>query len=290
MAERRAMEKLLETLFEHIGYAAPFMYAAAAFYFFRWLDENASDEAKTALARTMRFKDYKNEQIASVLVEVFDRIYSYPLWRWGALSRSLLFTTAVSTIYVFESDRNEWEQISLPWAVIGFFFNALTDYLSLFVIRPMLIRSGAKPVIGLMLGALSGGAIVVVANLLRAEAILIVYFAIFSSSLYSFLQAIWMDLWASSSISLSRFGITWYFVWPAVAVFVWLPLFALGIVTARLMTPLSWVVGQTQWFLKEGNEHPLKAIAYVAAVIVFLGTVAARAVFSAQQVAPGNPL
>jgi len=71
------------------------------------------------------------------------------------------------------------------------------------------------------------------------------------------------------------------YAWPALAVFVWLPLFALGILIVRLLTPLSWIVGRAQWFLKEGKEHPLKAIGYVAAVVVFLGTVAARAVFSA---------
>ena len=70
-------------------------------------------------------------------------------------------------------------------------------------------------------------------------------------------------------------------VWPALAVFAWLPLFALGIVIVRLLTPMTWVVGRTQWFLKEGKEHPLKAIGYVAAVVVFLGTVAGRAVFRA---------
>ena len=69
---------------------------------FHWLDENASDEAKAALARTMTFKDYKNEQVASALVEVFDRIYTYPLLRWRAFFRSLLFTTVVSLIYVVE--------------------------------------------------------------------------------------------------------------------------------------------------------------------------------------------
>jgi hypothetical protein len=50
---------------------------------------------------------------------------------------------------------------------------------------------------------------------------------------------------------------------------------------ARVLTPLSWIVGRTQWFLKEGKEHPLKAIGYVAGVVVFLGTVAARAVIGA---------
>ncbi|MEH2548161.1 hypothetical protein V1283_004806 [Bradyrhizobium sp. AZCC 2262] len=68
---------------------------------------------------------------------------------------------------------------------------------------------------------------------------------------------------------------------PALAVFTWLPLFALGIMTARLLTPLSWIVGRTQWFLKEGKEHPLKAIGYVAAVAAFICTGTARTVFGA---------
>ena len=71
-----------------------------------------------------------------------------------------------------------------------------------------------------------------------------------------------------------------FFIAPALIVFAWLPLFALGIVIARLLTPLSWIVGRTQWALKEGNGHPIKAIGYVAAVVVLLGTVAVRAVFS----------
>ncbi len=70
-------------------------------------------------------------------------------------------------------------------------------------------------------------------------------------------------------------------MWPAFVVFAWLPFFALGIVIARLLTPLAWIVGRAQWALKEGKEHPLKAIGYVAAVVVFLGTVAGRAVFNA---------
>jgi hypothetical protein len=51
------------------------------------------------------------------------------------------------------------------------------------------------------------------------------------------------------------------------------PLFALGIVIVRLLTPLSSMVGTVQWFLNNGKEHPLKAIGYVAALAVFLGTV-----------------
>ena len=268
----RFFNSLLEKVSEHFGYAVPLMYAAAAYGLFHWLDENASDEAKAALARTMRLKDYKNEQVASALVEVFDRIYTYPLLRWRAFFRSCLFTTVVSAIYLFEI--YGWP----TFAGITFFlllvlvmphyllFNVLSDYLSLFVIRRLLIGSGTKPVKGLVLGAVSGTAIVLGANMLRTV----------------------VDIIVSPSAPLSMaylmglFPYELFYAWPAFAVFAWLPLFALGILMARLLTPLSWMVGRTQWFLKEGKEHPLKAIGYVAAVVVFLGTVAGRAVFSAR--------
>jgi hypothetical protein len=261
----------MEKLLEHLGFATPFIYAAAAYGLFRWLDDNASDEAKAALARTMRLKDYKNEQVASALVEVFDRIYTYPLLRWRAFGRSFLFTTVVSAVYGFEMGiRPVWEGanfIIFPMIVL---FNALTDYLSLFVIRRVLIRSGTKPVIGLALGIVSGAAIVLGVNELR-------------NAVFLTIVGGWEEV-GELVTHLAMWGMvyrTLFFSWPAFFVFAWLPLFAVGILTARFLTPLSWIVGRTQWFLKEGKEHPLKAIGYAAAVVVFLGTVVGRPVFSA---------
>jgi hypothetical protein len=277
-AEHRAMEELLKKLAEHFGYAAPFGYAVLAYGFFVWLDKELSDEAKAALARTMSFKDYKNEQIASALVEVFDRIYTYPLLRWRAFFRSLLFTTVVSAIFVFELYRygligpRSWERPLHLYPDLALPFNVSSDYLSLFVIRPLLIRSGTKPVLGLTLGTVSGAAIVLAVDTLRR--IVLLYLTLFHTLPLPFAQLLRI-------MAVPRNFFDMIFTLPAMAVFVWLPLFALGIVIARLLTPLSWIVGRAQWFLKEGNEHPLKAIGYVAAVVVFLGAVAGRAVFSA---------
>jgi hypothetical protein len=271
------MEEILKKLAEHFGFAAPFGYAALAYGFFFWLDKEASDEAKAALARTMRFRDYKKEQVASALVEVFDRIYTYPLLRWRAFGRSLLFTTVVSAIWVIELLRDALRDTSgnvSVWLVLPLFslyalpfslLSALSDYLALFAIRPLLIRSGTKPVIGLGLGAVSGAAIILAVNVLRENVVRVVWHCDGCRSLL-----LWDYLVPNVKM-----------VWPAMVVLAWLPLFALGILTARLLTPLSWVVGKTQWFLKEGKEHPLKAIGYVAAVVVFIGTVALRKVFSA---------
>jgi hypothetical protein len=290
----------MEELAKQLGYnTAPFMYAAAAYGLFHWLDENASDEAKAALARTMSFKDYKKEQIASALVEVFDLIYTYPLLRSRAFFRSLLFTTAVSVVYVVEfvpfkgraidlflppfgQTKSEFDlgAFAISFVFWGWPLNVASDYLSLFVIRPLLIRSGTKPVIGLALGTVSGVAIVLAANVLRSVAMAVHHD--WQDAIHNWQALILLNALPFAPPWDPGFFAMWaLWSFPAIAVFVWLPLFAFGIVIARLLTPLSWIVGRTQWFLKEGKEHPLKAIGYVAAVVVFLGTVAGRIVFSA---------
>jgi hypothetical protein len=154
--------------------------------------------------------------------------------------------------------------------ILTLLFNVPSDYLCLFVIRPFLIRSGMKPVIGLVLGAVSGAAIVFAFNSLRLLCV-----DLFVPRVPGSEPLPWHHFLMPTEFTDLVFAL------PALAVFIWLPLFALGIVTARVLTPLSWIVGKTQWFLKEGKEHPLKAIGYAAAVVVFLGTVAGRAVFSA---------
>ena len=267
----------MEELLGLLGFTTPLIYAGAAYGLFHWLDENASDEAKAELARTMSLKDYRDEQIASALVEVFDRIYTYPLLRWRALLRSLLFTTVVSVVWVYEVTfaRHLLVDPKPSLFLIGLLGNFLTDYVCLLVIRPVLVRSGTKPVAGLTLGALVGATIVLSANALR---VLVLFFFDVLDVTDNVRRAI--DIFMISSLDPRGF-FHMLFMWPALAVFVWLPLFALGILTTRLLTPLSWIVGRAQWFLKEGKEHPLKAIGYVAAIVVFLATVAARAVFSA---------
>ena len=131
-------------------------------------------------------------------------------------------------------------------------------------IRQFLVGSGTHPVLHLILGTWTGVAIVIAANVLRLMLLYVFLWIVPGLDRVPGLDSVILPL-----------------ALAALAVFVWLPLVALGILTARFLTPLSWVVGRTQWFLKEGMEHPLKAIGYVAAVVVFLGTVAVRVIFSA---------
>jgi hypothetical protein len=119
---------------EQLGYGAPVLYSGIAYGFFYWLDENLSDAAKAALASTTKLRSYGKEQVASALVEVFDQIYTSPLLSWRAFVRSLLFTTVVSAIYLFESSALKLKPVSEPpwyiWLLFflyGLLFNVFTD-------------------------------------------------------------------------------------------------------------------------------------------------------------------
>jgi len=270
-------------LLKLLGFTTPLMYAAAAYGLFHWLDENASDEAKAALTQTMRWKSYRSKQVASALVEVFDRIYTYPLFHLRAFLRSLIYTTVVSVIFLLllapQWVRDlygypEWIALTMETWAVAFLINVFTDYLSLFAIRPLLLRSGTKPVMSLALCGLIGAVIVLSANMVR-------WF--FINWLFCFA----VPFFCSDSTTKSAFEILkdhsltdLSYALPAIVVFVWLPLFAFGIITARLLTPVSLIIEKTQWFLKGGKEHPLKAIGYVAAVVVFVSTVVGRAAFA----------
>ena len=59
----------------------------------------------------------------------------------------------------------------------------------------------------------------------------------------------------------------------AFVVHLWLPLLSVCVGLLRAANYLRRAVGWTQWFIKEGRQQPLEAIGYVAALIVFTGTI-----------------
>jgi hypothetical protein len=272
----RAMEKFLE----HLGYATPVIYAAAAYWLFSWLDKEASDEAKAALSSTMRLKILDGRTLASALVEVFDWIYTRPLLGWRAAFRSILFTLFVSLLFLFELFRLHEtplsvflaqlkEIVAIRWPAISVLVavNVLSDYVSLFVIRRWFGKFGAKPVFALVTAALIGVLIVNVGMALRVT------------------MFVWRDyaemVGPLRTMILDKLQFAFFLSIPASVVFVWLPLFALGILVVRALTPLSWIVTKAQWLLKDGNEHPLKAVGYVAAIAVFIVAAGWQTIFKA---------
>lgn len=251
----------IDDILKAIGLATPFLYAGGAYQLFHWLDKKASDDAKAALASTLKIMDYDNKQVASALIEVFDRIYSSPLLHWRAFVRSSIFTVVVFVMYAYEA--------GVLKALISVIFhvdilmlvlvNISSDYISLFLIRRWLLFSGQRPIFALLGGTALGALVVFVGFIIRSFGALASDFG--WAGLESPIQTI--------TFVVSVKGVFGLLVIPAMIVFIWLPLFAIAIAVIRALRPTASAVGWAQWFLKGGKEHPLEAIGYVAAAVVF---------------------
>jgi hypothetical protein len=264
-------------LLDFLGYATPLLYAAAAYGLFAWLDKEASDEAKAAVTSTMQSQGLKADRIASALLEIFDRIYTYPLRSMRAFRRSAILTVVASfvtfpivlrlagmvTASTPQDPRfNEYYMLVLGFLVLSLSVNILTDYISLFYVRSWFRTAGNRPVLALTLGALTAILIVTIGNLLRNIVDVAFFFSYFAINKIPLPKDGVLD-------HLPRFfAQTFIFSFPALIVFVWLPFLAIGILVARATRPLFWAVGKTQWFLKDGKNHPLKAVGLVAVVMV----------------------
>jgi hypothetical protein len=89
----------MDKFFDLIGFTTPFIYAAATYGLFAWLDENASSGAKIALASFLKLKPVNREVIASAITEAFDRVYTRPLLSWRAFFRSMALTLVVTALF-----------------------------------------------------------------------------------------------------------------------------------------------------------------------------------------------
>jgi hypothetical protein len=242
-----------------LGLGKPFIYGGAAYGLFHWLDKNASDEAKASLSQLLRIKNYDTKQLAVGLVDVFDRLYTYPLLTWRAFMRSAVFSLVILGPILYETSG---VPLDIEQAGDTFSFLAiavLSDYCSLFFIRRWITFSGSRPFIALLGGLFIACLIVTVGGAARITV------AAHSGAKLIVLQVIGYGIFLGRYESLVPL-----LAFPGIIVFAWLPLFALGIFVIRASNLIAAAVGKVQWFLKEGKEHPLEAIGYIAGIAVFL--------------------
>jgi len=279
------MPSWMADLLKVLGLSTPAIYAAGTYGLFHWLDEKSSDEAKSTISKLLQPKDYDPFAISATLVEIFNRIYTPHLLSWSAFWRSALFTMCMFAIFLYEiyhghKSNVDWSIVQMALggdvqivASLGFTAatNVISDYLSLFVVKHLLMTTKGKPLLALCAGPLSGISIVLLFNVVSNAAL----------SLY--LLILLRDEWSQGYLALLYENIRGNIVNPewlglsvsALIVHLWLPLFSISVGVLRLLNYLRQAVGWTQWFLKEGDRHPFEAIGYVAAIIVFLGTIIA---------------
>jgi hypothetical protein len=154
----------------------------------------------------------------------------------------------------------------LPMAV-ALIFNILTDYVSLFVVRRWLNMQGHSYFFVLIGGALAGVSVVLLLYVLREfidNIIIGLYFDIRRPNFYEYLGWLIESILGPNGME----AVHRLVILPAFATHMWLPLLAISAVLVKIANSLLWSVGWMQWFLKQGHEHPLEAIGYVAGALV----------------------
>jgi hypothetical protein len=72
---KHSPDGVLKQLLEVLGHGAPFFYAAATYGLFHWLDGQASDSAKKAIADWLQPKQYDSTAVSNAIIDLFNRIH-----------------------------------------------------------------------------------------------------------------------------------------------------------------------------------------------------------------------
>lgn len=262
-----------------LGITQPFVYAVAVYALFRFLERNASQQANRAISLWLKERAYGGIDVRNAIVEIFDRIYSYPLLRLRAFYRSALLSFVIAILYSYYSwymlmfaifihvpeIRNQWTQQIIT--------NIIADYLSLFSIRWWLTKTSMRPYVSLFAGP-------IFASVIITSVYLVGDVGVFSIKTHSFhLRYFREDItWWYDTI------VRWYntigkpastsatLLLPAIAVHFWLPLFALAIWIIRIFERMLQAVQLSQRFTRRGYTNPLRPIGLVAAALTFILT------------------
>lgn len=268
------MPSWLSEVLKVLGFSTPFVYAAAVYGLFHYLDKKASGPAKQTISGWLQPKEYDKRAVANAMVEIFDHLYTRPLLGWRAFGRSALFTLCMSLIFLYEFGLiSEKELIGLVgglvWIIptLNLLVNILCDYVALFMIRRFLILGERRPIIASLFGPLAGimlvllSCIIIFGFLIGMVAIILLVFGVHERD-----WARPLDIPIVTSIYEALIDALF-------VVHMWLPLFAICVILLRGLNYFRLAIGWTQWFLKRGREHPLDAIGYVGASLVFIATV-----------------
>ena len=283
-----------------LGLGVPFCLAAATSVVFTWLDSNASDEATKVISSWLHGRSRNKPDMGNILLRAFDGIYTSPLPTFKAFKRSSAISTIIVTLLVVmpailaairillsTRDLEELQNIMdrmippaladymvpavpVPIALIIFLLIIiLSDYISLFPVRYFLSLAKTRPIFASLMSSAVG---IVVVN------VSYVYFAIFSLISMLFIAVIGnspLHILEPPNLSdltpniVNDLASITTIMRPAFVTHLWLPLFAISSLIVKLLYLILPAVEKAQWFLKQGDAHPFRAIGIVATIIVF---------------------
>ncbi|MGY4235971.1 hypothetical protein ACVIIW_004918 [Bradyrhizobium sp. USDA 4449] len=261
------MDQLLAASLKALGYSQPLLYASVVVGLFWWLDRKAAARARRTITEWFARPSYNKVDVSAVIVEIFDLLYTRPLWGWRAILRSALISS-ILTIVVANQLYPTWGIVSrVPelwyYAARQLGQNIASDYVSLFFIRQWLVMAGRRPLFALFTAPLIGAFIV-------AGCYALIDVVTFSISMGEFHWRYFLEDAAMWNRLIHHDGVRRSLLVPAFTVHLWLPLFALGVLIAQLLNSVRLAGRFSQWFFAQGEYHPLRSIGYIAGALTFV--------------------
>lgn len=254
---------------------SPFLIASATYGFFAFLDRKASGAAKRAISNWIQGRGYEDIDVGNAIIGSFDNLYTSPLLSLDAIARSGLISIGAMALYLtYERSLLEFviDKVRSGDRDFHYFFfaigtaNLLSDYISLFVVRRWLVFARQQPGKAMFGGTASG--IVIIATLYTAITLVVHNFLVRRGPItFGMVSFDYILGWLQADLELTKL-----FGWPAFIIYLWLPLLAIGMIGVRALSILGRTTAWVQWFIKQGNQHPLQAIGFVAATLMFILT------------------
>jgi hypothetical protein len=274
-----------DKFFELLGLGVPLSLGATTYGVFAWLDSNASDEATKVISSWLHGRSHNKPDLGNLIINAFDRIYTSPLLTFRAFRRSATISMLMWLLgyfipfcigFLFFPEHNEFHRIMEGLSLIDLFvgliltlpFIILSDYISLFFVRTFLSLARVHPVIASIGAFIIGVGIILAIFGLLGTALAPLWIVDSDKEILDVAPDFVINL-RIDYILLGGLGSPLGILSPALIIHLWLPLFALSSLAARLVFPMFRAAEKAQWFLKQGDTHPLKAIGVVATIIVF---------------------
>jgi hypothetical protein len=279
------MPNWLAEVLKLLGWGMPALYAYAVYRICLHFDKRGlSSKARKALSDWLRPKEYEKDGVRDAIIEIFDRIYTPPLLSWRTFLRSALLTICAYAIVFYETDRIVFVSLlghSNPFMLgILVFRNVVLDYAGLFVVHWFLICRKESIAYALLLGPLCGMLTVGLAVFIVNFIWIYLYSPLdYHHVEFTFLNRVKFAVDITMAVTVDIPG-GHPATLAALLVYLWLPLFHVCVSILRILDYFRAAVGMTQRILSRGGDHPLEAIGYVAATIVFVTTVALRWAFA----------
>jgi hypothetical protein len=225
---------------------------------------------------------HNKPDLGNLIINAFDRIYTSPLLTFRAFRRSATISLVLWLLMYFVPwfffsgsvttrllDIYYGDSIQL---IVNAIIIVVMDYVSLFFVRRFLYMARIHPVAASVFSSVIGLMVVTIG--LFMFRFLYVYVDLFYNlrpAIPIFIELV-EHVWSIAfGITIDATGTLHFFnrMLPAFIIHLWLPLFALSSLVVQLIFWVFRAVEWAQWFLKQGDAHPLKAIGIVATIIVF---------------------